>query len=429
LDHDDAVYQCIRCDEVPDSSWPEAILLEAIQDNPSYEGWQQVAGQLAGLGLVRAAGAAYWKASKHASLAAEKAHVYQLWGELELRHGLVELAQSRERVVRRLLGAVDPGSLLELEAERGWVMCKANDPKAFAAMLASAGDNPLDDDPLRGTAGPSLTQRDVRAYFGARQDFSFVVVDETGPLILVACDVTGSGMMVRNEVSVQLTRLRADVPLWAEKTAIDQLAYLTRWSGAVWMLVEDDHCQAVKDWMAGHPHQINHMSYCDVDLSQDMEAIRRAYRETHRQQVGWGRRNLRVEKVADPASLFDGFCELYRTGSGLAPQFTPQSLGQPGVHMYVAWQDDALASVVVVTDHGRTSYYTAGARMPGSKKPLTHVLIDAAIEDARFRNMMRFSLGALHGAGTDDSKLQGIAGFKRGFAAQLRPVQWLTMKG
>lgn len=409
-----------------DDASPEAELLRIAQEQGSAEIWWNTAAQLVERGLFCSADAALWIAVTLVGAVANRAAVYDQMAVFLERHGAVEEAQVRRRVAQRLRGHGISGHVLELEAAHGWVMCRCNDPHGFDLLLASLATQPLADDPLRGN-GPVLAVTDISEHFGAKQDFTYLVADENGPLILVKCGVSGDGMMVCGEVAVQLTRLCSDVPDWAVDLALRQLAHLTRWSGAFRVLLEDDQNTLTRTWVTQCPHQIHHLAYCEVDLGQPMEVLRRQYRETHRQQVVWGRKNLRVEKVADPATLYDGFCHLYRTGNRLVPQFTPQSLGQSGVSMFAAWAGDDLAAVVVTSDFGRTCYYTAGARMAGSKKPLTHVLIDAAIEDAQTRGMARFSFGILHEDEGSDSKLTGIAGFKRGFAAQSRPVHWVTV--
>lgn len=425
--HDERVGRSIRAGEPLIEDWPEAPLLQLARDQSSAQTWWNTAAELGERGLHHAADAALFMAVGLTEEAAGKAAIFDRMALVLLKLGLTEQAESRARVAQRLRGQSNPGRVLELEGGSGWVISRGNDPQGFDAMLGGVTHNPLDQDPLRGH-GPVLSVCDVSPQSGARQDFSFAVMDESGPLVLVVCEVTGDGMMIRGEAAVQLTRLRDLVPDWAMDLAIDQLAQVTRWSGAEKVLVEDDGSVPLRRWFDVQPCKIYRMSYCQIDLAKPLDIIRHDYRETHRQQVAWGRKHLRVEKVSNPALLYDGFCELYRTGNHLRPQFTRQSLGQPGIGLFAAWDGADLASIVAVSDFGGTCYYTAGARMGGSKKPLTHVLIDAAIADAQARGMARFSFGALHLDNAAGEKLKGIAGFKRGFVAHSQPVNWVTVK-
>lgn len=389
--------------------------------------WRKLAASLRDQGLEQAAAAAYEQAAAALPLAADRAEMLAAWAELDRHFGHFEQAEARLRAVRRLRGGTGAETLTELESAEGYVLTWRNDPAGFDAHLDSVADNPLVNDPLRSRAMPSLSVRDMTAYFGAVEDYSFVVMDDLGPVLLVVADVTGDGMLVRGEVAVALTPLRPQVPAWAEILAGRQLALLARWSGAFRVLVEHAGQAGLGGWLAEMSHVRHGIAYCEIALDQSMETIRRAYRETHRQQVAWGRKHLRVESVADRAGFYPPLCELYRTGSHLVPQFTAESLAQPGIHMVAAWMGEELASVVVTADAGTTTYYAAGARMGGSSKPLTHVLIDEAVTLAQARGQTLFSMGALH-LHDVSAKLQGIAGFKRGFAASLRPCDWVTVR-
>ncbi|MBI2240373.1 MAG: GNAT family N-acetyltransferase [Magnetospirillum gryphiswaldense] len=426
MDDDRDLAFSIRHAETPNSDHPVAGIPSWARQQGTAEGWRHAAAQLAQCGFYQSAEAALGMVAGLTASLAERADLFDQMAVFLERAGAHDRAQARSRVAKRLRGHAAGDRILELESGEAWVLCRANDPRVFAESLAVLPRPPLIDDPIRGD-GPVLAVLDVREVFGALEDFTFVVMTEAGPQILVKCEVTGDGILMCGEWAVQLTRLQQSIPDGAVELALKQLAHVTRWSGAARVWLEDDQCGITRYWASHYPHHAQQLAYCEIDLAQPMNILRRRYRETHRQRVAWGRKHLRVEKVADPASLYAEFCHLYRTGTHLVPMFTPQSLAQDGVHMFAAWDGDVLAAMVVTSDYGKTSYYAAGARMGGSKKPLTHVLIDAAIEDAQARGMAHFSFGVLHLDAGAGEKMMGIADFKRGFVDHLRPLCWVTV--
>lgn len=424
---DDMLRSAIATGAAPDPTLPLAAAVAAAQAAASASVWEQLAGDLLERGAHGAAAKAVDTATHLLVPPRQRAELIARWAGLNRVAGRDEEAAARERVARRLRGQANGERLPELEAVEGYVLCRANAPDDFAQALASVGDNPLDDDPLRSWNAPNINVALASERFGASDDLSFLVLDEAGPVLVVACDVSGDQMLTRGEAAVVLTPMHAGLPIWAEALALRQLRYLARWSGAGRVLLESGGGVAERAWIDDTGVAAFEMALCDIDLGQEMETIRQGYRQTHRQQVAWGRKHLRVERVADPGGLYEPLCQLYRDGSHLTPQFTAASLRQPGVAMVAAWLDEQLAAVVVTTDCGRVTYYCAGARRGGSSQPLTHVLIDSAIAEAKARGQARFSFGMLHVDAAAPAKLKGIAGFKRGFAPTLTRCRWLTL--
>lgn len=406
----------------PDPALPCAPAIVLAMEQETAPGWCCAARELAAQGLLKSADMAFRRAAALLDLAADRAEVLDSWAALLRQLGWTEAAERCARVVRRLRNQANTDRRPELEAE-GYVLCRANDPAGFAAALAMAAENPLESDPLRGETVPRLSTAPPLERDGGNDDLTFVVMDEAGPLILVACAAAGDGMILHEQCAVALTPLVASPPDWAVHLALRQLHCVAKWADCWKIWFEGRDCAIEQAWMATWPGQPAAMGYAEIDLTQPLEVIRRGYRETHRQQVAWGRKSLRVEAVSDPALIFDGLVEMYGD-AGLHPQFTLASLGQAGVAIFAAWVDQDLVSVVVTVDAGSTTYYALAARKHGIAKPLGHVLVDAAIADAQMRGQKLFSFGCLYLDETAAPKQKGITGFKRGFVRQIRPCTW-----
>lgn len=424
---DYSIYGYIKYNNGADQSQDIAITIANLHLAQNSQQWQDLGDILREQHMLLAAGAAYAEACKLLPYAKDRAAIVAKWAEMEWQGGKIEQATARRRTLERLLGRCADERSMELETEEGYVLCRRNAPMTFDGILADSGFDPLDHDHLMERNSPKLSGIDMTLYEGVTEDCSFLVMAENNPLLLAVCDVVGDGQMKCGQEAVVLIALTESIPDWAERLAISQLRHLARWSGASMVVFDNDGSSATQDWLKDSPHFSYTIAHCAIDLSQPMDAIRRDYRETHRQQVAWGRKNLRVEIIEHPASLYQPLCQLYRDGSKLIPEFTEKSLDQPGIRMLAAWMGDSLASVVVLTDCGRSTYYAAGARMGGSPKPLTHVLIDAAIEDAKARGQEKFSFGVIPRDASASAKLRGIAGFKQGFGPAIRPRQWVTI--
>ena len=354
-------------------------------------------------------------------------------------------ADSHQRVANRLLGHSNEAETLpELDDGSLVVLSAFNDPEGHRQRWEALPVPLLHDDPLRDpglTKGQFLASED-REVSGLAEDYSFFVIDDTDghPVLLVECDVLADRYLGCREAGVELTVIAGDSPLLdkARALALRQLDLITAWAGCPYCALELSAEAPVPASVSAHlgdPQALSVILFRNgwIDLSQDLAVIEKGYRSGTRESVRWGRKRVRVVSYPDPGldipSVYGAIMAAAGRGGGWPPDRLAQILATGDVGGHVAIVGDVPVAVVLTSRHGQSTYYTASAKLPGDKSPLSHILIHTAIADAKAQGQQRFTFGPLYEGGEFGAKLKSIAEFKSGFASSFERRLLIKMKG
>lgn len=353
---------------------------------------------------------------------------------LEHRYRLLGDPQQGTWVLSRLRGQGRTPALDEDGTDDLRTVSATTSAGEHARLRDAVPDHPLRRDPLRDpwhSKPDRLSRHDP--VMGAAEDASFLVVQGNAPVLHVECTIEGDGPLACLQSALRLTPLPG-IGEPALILALDRLEKLATHLQAPFILVErdGDEMAPVADWLDRHGRTRRSFEQAWIMLDQSPQEIEKAFRDTHRQQVRWGRRNLDIRRWQgdDDDSLVGAYFELCRAENRAAPMRPDdlrQRLADDAAWLYVAHLDANPVSVVIVSRHDRDCYYQAGISRRLGNKPLSHAPLAQAILDAHDRGLERFHLGLLHTDPAFDAKLRGIAGFKRGFTRSLRPLQWVAV--
>jgi hypothetical protein len=400
-------------------------------ETPEAETTHKLGRELAGAGWCASAMTALRVAAEQVPIPTQRIPLYDDMAVLERALGLDAAANGHLRRCRRLAGEGNPTDTLpNLETEALAVIGTFSAPDFHRSLCAAPGAAALHDDPLR---DPGFTKAAFHAcalkpLLGGIEDFSFVIINQRTeqPVLMVECDILGDRYLGCREAGIDLTRVGCESALTADARdlAVSQLEIIANWAGANHIVFDlpttaplpfavQDRCSqklGVDVFASRHAW---------IELSPEMADIKGHYRASTRQRVRWGRENMTVMHHSE---CWDHFGSYYLEANDMADRMAPlpiavvmDFLQQGLLDGFVGFYQGALSSLVLTSRHGDTTYDMATSRRSGCKDPVTHVLIDAAIQRAKNQGQRRFHFGNLGEGEHFSGKERAIAEFKRGF--------------
>lgn len=266
---------------------------------------------------------------------------------------------------------------------------------------------------------------------------SFALVDDEGPLVLVACDTM---------IADRLGRYGFPIEIWERpnlsggqrrRIARDVLGELGRIAGehkrpSTWLRTSAalDPLGIYAARLADVGAAIEPTLRALLDLAQDDASLLEDMRKGHRQQVRWGAANLEIAAV-DAANPDRGAFEAFRAlHAEIAGRVTRPRESWDAMFALIAdgfgdlvlcHVDGALMGGTLILDDANVAYYSSGAyRRENFDKPLTHYPLFLAATRARARGRKRFDIGETMGGtmNMDDQKERSIGRFKSGFSGR-----------
>ncbi|HEX8643928.1 MAG TPA: GNAT family N-acetyltransferase [Allosphingosinicella sp.] len=150
----------------------------------------------------------------------------------------------------------------------------------------------------------------------------------------------------------------------------------------------------------------------------------------HRRNVRKALKAVDVERVEQPLSLLDTWCELYghlaarhaiRGIAAFSRETFARQLAVPGLHMFCARAEGEPVGIALWFEQGRAAYYHLAAYSErGYALRASFALFWRAFEHFAARSVALLDLGA--GAGADGQVKDGLTRFKRGWSTGTRPA-------
>lgn len=410
----------------------------AAEDSPA---WQELARDLARHGYARSADCAFINALVAAATCHDRAMIMAARAGLLRDVGLDADADACGRATRRLLGeGTGEEPVPESSAGSLRTLGIQNDPDAFHHLVGDISSHPLTRDPMRNMdVAKDIWLRADDSPLGAAEDLSFLVLDGETALVHVECDVMGAEVLRCRSVPIVIIPLLSDHPRLeaARDLAARHLSVLCRWAGAPGIWVEtapglEDASPGLRRWIDERCLWNREVSYGAVDLCRDEDAIFDTFGRTRRYHIRRGLRELEIRQWTPGADeVLDAYFTVKRSIGDYSiyrRDHLQSLLAQGRAHIFAAYRDGGPVSVLVVTDHGDTTAYTASVSVPNPDNiPFSHPLVWLAICDARRRGMKHFDMTELHTDPRFDAKQRGIAQFKMRFLETARVVAWHSL--
>jgi len=285
--------------------------------------------------------------------------------------------------------------------------------------------------PLQADFGDRL----YRAVMGdAHKSHHFALIGADGPLILVRC-TSGQEKISFYGMPLVLACRRAleDKTRRAVLAAVlDHLHDLAKSQGISEILVQGGSlpdptildCLCIDRQAKGGAQ-----NFALMDLSLEVDALRRDIRDSYRSLINWGGRQIRMEQVnrSNPnRQFFERYVQFHGVVSGGKRDSRDywriywDEIVAGRAELSLGWlAGDQLVSGTLVVEAGQTAYYASGVYDRDEfDKPLGHFPLWQAILRAKERGLRWFDLGELFAYCEGSDKERNIAFFKRGFTSR-----------
>jgi hypothetical protein len=307
--------------------------------------------------------------------------------------------------------------------------------RAFAALDRTLFPD-LDGHPLFGDFARRLYRT---IYPGRHSDRSFVVADDAGPAVTVACTVQDNEISMLGLPAVVALRrdLEAPAAVKALAVALAQLDRIGATDGAVSARVRggevgrfgplDAACIARLSKPVARMHAV-------VDLAGGEDVIRRGLRDSYRSLVNWGRKQLvmtYINRDNPDRAGFDAFPAFHSRVAGAGARAADywaviwDDIAQGRAELSLGrLADGSLVAGTLTAFAGDCAYYASGVYdRDRFEKPLGHWPVFDAMVRAGARGLSRYDLGEVYPRGTASDKEVQIGFFKKGFTDQI--VLWI----
>jgi len=267
----------------------------------------------------------------------------------------------------------------------------------------------------------------------AYRDVSFAIIDETGPLAIIQCDIDNGGPIGRFGMPIEIWQRGEPAPAQDRQFVREMMGELQRLALDLKspILIRTSSGLDPGGFLAARLADMGGEPIASVravlDLSRSDEELLKAMHKGHRQDIRWGADHLTmrlVDKANPDEALFDAYRLLHADVSGRVtrPMESWQAMfgliaGGEG-DLLLAYLDRELVGGTLVLDGGDRAYYASGAnRRERFDKGISHYPLFLACIRARSRGRRLFDVGETRGGSIDRNDLKQIAigRFKSGF--------------
>lgn len=308
---------------------------------------------------------------------------------------------------------------------------RKNDPALFADLIESLIDQAVFGWPI----GASGT-----AYYDATlddrgEDLSFLIEDQGRAIVSVSCNLRNGRLELFGQAAEILTAT-AVAPAIAVRAMQEAMGELNRLAGAAasgaLLLTRSlgNAPDALTAALVSAGYEPEPYFCAVVDLAEGPETIAKNMRKGHRQQVKWGRENLKIVVVdanRPDVEEFRAYRMLHADVAGRATRGDDswnemeRAVVSGRGRLVLSWLDGLLVGGTLALDSGDVAYYASGAyRRDYFDKPLAHYPLFVAMQCSAGAGRRWFNLGDVSTPAGISDKERSIAYFKRGFASTLR---------
>ena len=176
-----------------------------------------------------------------------------------------------------------------------------------------------------------------------------------------------------------------------------------------------------------------------IDLKSSDETIKRGFRRRYRSLFNWGLREMtfeRIDHLNPDEKKFEDFRNFHIEVSGRETRnkktwdFQFEALKKGNAFVELGVLEGKLVSAALVLIGTAEAFYGVAVNnrtLMADKKPVGHATMLRAIKHAKELGLETFNLGYVGPEFSNDKEFE-IARFKRGFASQIRLVNWFEIE-
>lgn len=191
-----------------------------------------------------------------------------------------------------------------------------------------------------------------------------------------------------------------------------------------------DNSLIIKE-LVGNITAVHHHYHGFVDLDLSESEYRKHIRKSYKSLINWGEKNLEIRLVHDQEidfNEFKAFQSLHFEASGRATRSEASWLKQydmisegHGFLLNAYFDGEIVSGCFIMKDNSKAFYGVAAGRrdLMADKLPINHFPLYVAINHCRQSGLKEFIFGNVDTDHLEDSKLNNINQFKRGFCTNL----------